>query len=1005
MVAVAEVAIIIAVVGWFLAPTIKDLMDSARSYAKNEYKWYKGLKGNLQKLAEALEQINGVVGDDCRPRFVNNGSAVIYHLWDLKDAIHDAEELLDTFQYEIHEANLNMKKRNSVTRTINSTVDFGKQVIGSKSSSKELKKLIKRLDELYKSSQDLIRASQLGAPPHPRPITAPMPIKEKIFGYEEEYPYLYRLIAGDAEVVGIIGHAGTGKTELARQAFSYFENGKPMRFDFRIWVGVYGKFSDIDLLREIWKSAFGLEVVGEMNVASLQRELTERFRDRPYLLVLDDVCNDESEESECSRRATWDTVLSPFKQHRNKGSRILMTTRAEICLKTLGASARVQLKGIGTDAATKLLKNTALGNEHADVPRNLERLFQDHVRKLHGSPLAAEEVGVKLKDDLHPAKWKQNLIGDHPDRLLKSYLSSYQDLSSQLQRCFAFCSIFPADWRFDPDNLARMWVALGFVGVSSLVHGGQTTEDVARGYFDALLQRSFFKEGATVKGKSGSGYYVIHQHIHSMLRRVSPKYYLSIDGSRSSSTPIPLTVRHLSVTTSCLDQLKGYPDGLKKVRTLLVFNDATPSSSTVTTIDSEVLEKFKGVRVLDFSDTHMAELPKSISKLRSLRYLGLPNSMEKLGSDVTKLYLLQTLGVIDKNGRFQGFQDGLPDEMSNLTNLRHLVLYMRYIANIHGIGSLGQLQGSVEFHASKSKEGHGMEELGKLNSLRKMLSIKGLETVTSTQESKTALLDKKEHLKDLWLEWKLIRSAQEDETSDSAVLEGLQPHPNLEKLHITRYLGTTSPQWLANPEVLWNLRSLYLRNCRKLQGLPLVGRLPHLELLHAKELWSVERIDRFFCRSGDFSSLKKMVLDDMPELVAWDADDIAVPCGGGGINNAPILFPRLEEVKILDCPNLSVLSGLLCCRLSLTDLEVEKCPAIIETFSWSSFPSLTRQKLHIFGCHGLEFVESPSAEEVAPPCPTHHGHYPVSAWPLLFVFLCLCILYQTMATLFAPATF
>ncbi|CAO2144668.1 unnamed protein product [Urochloa humidicola] len=923
MVAVAEIAIAIAVVGWFLAPTIKELMDSARSSLGSRYKWYSGLSTKLQELAGALDEINAVVSA-ARGNFVNDPD-MIKLLWWLKDAIHDAEELLDTFQYKILDANLNLEKRHPVRRAMDSTVDFGKQVIGTKKSLNKLKKLLKELGSLGERSRDLVQASQRGSRPISRPPTAPLPRKDKLFGYDKKYKDLVsRLSSGDgcSRVVAIIGHAGTGKTELARQAF----HDSKLKFNLRVWVSVYAKFSATELLKEVWGSTpiqakppdsrkRGSE---NMNLTSLQEELTKMMKSGwRCLLVLDDVCNDESPSaSDLSRRKTWDEVLAPFEHHSEKGSRILVTSRAGICCKTLGAGAPIVLNGIDTDAITLLLKKACFGDERTAIPKKLQGLFHNHVLKLHGSPLAAEEVGCMLDRCFDPAKWKDKLNSGYPDGVRHAHLSSCQDLPPHLQRCFAFCSIFPINWPFQPEKLIRMWVALGFVECSLSESGGKTAEDVATEYLDALLQRSLFKEAATVKGKSDSGFYVIHEHIHSMLRLVSPKTYLTIDANRDREAPIPLTVRHLSVTTSCLDQLKNSGEQAK-LRTLLVFNDDASTSPESTAIDSCVLKKCKGVRVLDFSDTSIAQLPESIGELKHLRYLDLPNTITKLGCHVTKLLLLQTFSV-NKNGRFHDLED-LPNDMSNLTNLRHLDLYMKCIEKVERIGRLDKLQGSVEFRAGKSEEGHGIRELGKLNSLRRILSIKGLETVTSRDEAEGAELHKKGHLKVLKLEWEQQNLQQQNQRgaagNDSTVLQGLEPHPNLEKLHVIRYLGTTTPAWMENPSVLANLRALYLTNCRNLQVLPLVGALPLLEVLTMSELCSVKRIDGLFS-SGAFSSLNKMVLYDMLMLDSWN-EGVSV--------DASTLFPQLREVKIVGCPKLCSVSGLLSCRLSLMDLRVEAC--------------------------------------------------------------------------------
>lgn len=859
------------------------------------------------------------------------------------------------------------KKRHPVSKAKDATMDFLKQMVGSKESLNELIEVLGSFDKLRQDARQLLKDSERVARVIPRKETGSLSIQDKVFGYEKEYAYLLSklepegsLVPGrNTAVIAIIGHGGTGKTELARRAFNDQKNVRD-KFDLPIWACFYAKFTEIDLLREIWKSAFGREPVGEMNVTSLQKELVDKVeklpRSRRYLLVLDDVCNDEGTVSELSRKKTWEEVLAPFKQHGGRGSRILMTTRAHICSRTLGADASIVLHGMDTSATTLLLKHKVFRDENATVNAKLKEAFNnENVRKLHGSPLAAEEVGCLLSNHGRE-KWKETL---HLRAVLEAHMSSYQDLPPQLQRCLAFCSIFPLNRPFDPEKLIKMWIA----------HGFASNETVAREYLEALLQRSLFQPDTASNQErpraAAQCYYRIHEHIHLMLRHVCPGYYHSIDGGGSSGgkksidvgcgkdTSILERVRHLSVSSGCVDKLSLCPE-MKKLRTLLIFNDdASSSSSTprLRSLDEGILKKFKGVRVLDLSETSVAQVPESIAQLKHLRYLGLPSSTTRLGSHVTKLLLLQTLSIARKNmsASKNCKLDKFPDDMSSLIHLKHLDMDTEYIAQIAGIGAFKELQCSVEFQAGRTEEGHGMKELQGLNSLRGTLSIKGLETVKGREEAEEAALKEKQHVRVLMLEWNQ-RRPQPAETSAAGsvpdVLEGLQPHSNLEKLHIRRYVGTTAPAWLADATVMQNLRSLYLRNCRNLQALPPVGGLPRLKLLSIKELNSVERIDPAFYARGSFQLLEKMELDDMPRLIAWDA------LSGDAIHT-PILFPMLREVVIVDCPKLVILAGLLHCRTSLTCLRVQRCPEVNENFPRSSFPSLTERELH--KCSGLRF--------------------------------------------------
>ncbi|CAM0908216.1 unnamed protein product [Alopecurus aequalis] len=566
--------------------------------------------------------------------------------------------------------------------------------------------------------------------------------------------------------------------------------------------------------------------------------------------------------------------------------------------------ASIVLNGIGHEQVTLLLQHTA----KLPVETRIQELLNKQADKLKGSPLGAIEIGDELREKAASRSklgWCDMILRDmehHMGSVFSCHLFTYQHLPPHLQRCFAFCSIFPLGWRFQPEKLTRMWIAHGFVEDTHLRRpaGGKSMEDVARDYLDDLVHRSLFQREASSCRDSQSRY-VIHDHIHWMLRRPSAKHCISITRS-SVPTSIPTTVRHLSVTGGCLGHLKAYPTGVSNVRTLLVIedddDDPTPS---ITAIDKGILEQFTGVRVVDFTETGITQLPETIGKLTHVRYLGLPCTIMDLSChQVTRLLFLQTLGVSDKK---KG-QVRLPDDMNRLINMRHLDVHPECIANIGGIGRMTKLQGSLEFQAIKGSEkaGHSVSELAGMNSIGGTLSIKGLDAVASKEEAMESCLAKKSSVKVLKLQWRGLDPRQVNGVpaagvAAAAVLEGLQPHADLHDLRIARYPGATWPSWLA---VLEKLACLYLWNCRKLRTLPPLGGLPCLELLDIKELTSVERIDGDFCGGGAFPKLKKIVLDDMPILVAWS-------------DMPKKTFSWLRELSIFHCPLLSSLSGLECC--------------------------------------------------------------------------------------------
>lgn len=342
MVAVAEITIILVVVGWFLVPNITTIMELARSYAASKCKQLRGAKKNLQKLATDLEAIKGFL-KPLSMGFVND-QTWLDSLSRLKEVIHDAEEILNLFETHIFEveAAKNLKKHGDGASSSRKSTDFS---CTSTSKCPSLDQLEVVLEEVHKILEELRkRAPDHVLCPFQREDMGQDPVRERnlFFGYINEYKQLVTMLQDsntDKMVIAIIGHGGMGKTELARQAFRDVEN----EFDLLIWVPAYGRHTQFDLLAEIWKSAVSKKSVGEMNISVLQKKLKKVLTSKKCLLVLDDVWSDEQAINESQKKS----ALRCFTNFVSVGSRIVITTRAKICSTTFSADATIVLNGIG----------------------------------------------------------------------------------------------------------------------------------------------------------------------------------------------------------------------------------------------------------------------------------------------------------------------------------------------------------------------------------------------------------------------------------------------------------------------------------------------------------------------------------------------------------------------------------------------------------------------------------------------------------------------------------
>ncbi|OAY72886.1 putative disease resistance RPP13-like protein 1, partial [Ananas comosus] len=231
----------------------------------------------------------------------------------------------------------------------------------------------------------------------------------------------------------------------------------------------------------------------------------------------------------------------------------------------------------------------------------------------------------------------------------------------------------------------------------------------------------------------------------------------------------------------------------------------------------------------------------------------------------------------------------------------------------------------------------GLKELNGHN-LEGILSITSLENVKNFQQAREAKLIEMDGLKVLSLRWDLdtykkqmeacIRTDVEGRSRQGLinalavaeeVLDGLQPHENLTLFAILHYPGKNFPKWLESslpnlvqlqlsscfrcetlPRIsqLHNLETLYLKKLPAIKSLPPLGQLPALKVLHLVSLLAVNSLGSEFYGPGDgaFPVLENLSLEHMPELEEW--------CEASAGRRS---FPRLSELRLLDCPKLKEL--------------------------------------------------------------------------------------------------
>ncbi|XP_062007315.1 putative disease resistance protein At3g14460 [Rosa rugosa] len=267
--------------------------------------------------------------------------------------------------------------------------------------------------------------------------------------------------------------------------------------------------------------------------------------------------------------------------------------------------------------------------------------------------------------------------------------------------------------------------------------------------------------------------------------------------------------------------------------------------------------------------------------------------------------------------------------MRKLTKLKHLYVEDSLRLKSKGIGRLTSLQKLDVFHLNgyKGADNEGtlkLQDLKNLNQLEGSLSIAHLESVEDASEGVKACLSEK-HLLHLELDFVCRKACdkwgREEGTgqNDREILNGLQPHGDLETLSIRHCQLATSPcpNWILSLRNLTNLELQIFRNCELLSG-PF-GRLPSLESLKFHRMEKVKKvgveflgIDERELQSSSSSSsslilfpkLKSLQFEGMQMWEQWDGV-------GGDFQNNITIMPSLSLLRFFLCGELGTLPDFL----------------------------------------------------------------------------------------------
>ncbi|XP_039024917.1 putative disease resistance protein RGA4 [Hibiscus syriacus] len=375
------------------------------------------------------------------------------------------------------------------------------------------------------------------------------------------------------------------------------------------------------------------------------------------------------------------------------------------------------------------------------------------LERCSGVPLVIRTIASTLSIKETEREWrsfKDNelaRISQKDGEILPTLKLSYDHLPAHLKHCFAYCRLYPKDYRIQVQTLVQLWIAQGFVKQSE---PNQSLEEIGLDYFKDLAERSFFQE--IIEYFDGRMGCKMHDLMHDLAELVAGRESGILD-SNSNTGEVDEICRHITIDFQIYPSFKG-----RKLRTLLHFRNEKYEKMSEATWDF-IISNCRCLRVLELEGLDLDIVPHSIHKLKHLRYLDLSrNDLKILPKSICKLLNLQVL-ELDLCLKLKE----LPEKIEKLVNLTHLSCIGCWSLTHmpRGIGKLTSLQRLSMFvvdergsrSAAAAAAAADLSELGGLNNLRGLLWIKNLGFVKNAKEEfRAANLKEKQHLESLGLD-------------------------------------------------------------------------------------------------------------------------------------------------------------------------------------------------------------------------------------------------------------
>ncbi|KAF7104878.1 hypothetical protein CFC21_105741 [Triticum aestivum] len=751
-----------------MSEIVNNLLAKLADLMGDEFQKLKGVEHHVQFLEEELSTMKAfleelALRDELDPLTKDWRDHV-------RDMTYDMEDCFDDLLLNLGSTNANagfIEKTTELVKTLWARYQFASQIQELKDRAIEANHRCKRYkhDVSSSSSSDLVAVDSR--------VAALYREAARLVGIDGPREELVGWLVDSEQalkVVSIVGSGGLGKTTLAKQVFDKISE----QFNCKAFVSVSQTPDMAGLLIGLKLKLKGTETCRTREVADIIRELQEHLTDKRYFIVVDDLWD----------RQTWDIISCAFPDSGN-GSRIIVTTRVKDVARLACRNHQqcfYKMKFLSDQDSKRLFFSRVFGPEYVDSSQ-YEEVSTEILKRCGGLPLAIITIAGILvsRPGILRQDWESirsylgvqsatDLTMEGMRRILNL---SYMHLPAHLRVCCLRLGMHPEDHKIMRDDLVRQWIA------ESLVRGlpGQDLEDVARSYFNELINRSLIQPERTVAGD------VVSCRVHDMIRDViiskcEEENFMSVVYNSEDMARLhkcKLKVRRLFLSRSSDDAIsRTTATSLLKVRSIVSFGES-----------KYLLSRY--LRVLFIENWGITIDLSEINRLFHLRYLKVRAQDIKLPSELKGLVHLETLELLS---------DSIPSDVVQLPRLSHLAALCHRLPS--GIGNLKLLRTLYGFKLT----GCSLEDikgLGELTNLRELFLE--IEDISEIDDALVSSIEKLRNLRYLtFFNW--------GRADNDRLLSLSNPPLHIETLLLMPLLISRIPKWIGD---LHYLRHLDLR--------------------------------------------------------------------------------------------------------------------------------------------------------------------------------------------------